>query len=454
MLLFWRFPALKSGLSLASELTAAHLFVLFLVLVLAWTAGPLTAVLLTAFACLFSVYLALALREGAFWLQVGLNAALYLWALYYLLNLQRRSNDKDIAVEKLLEEIHLADEERKKNVHLQKVLDGKVERFFDLQRFSGELKGLPALEEASKKIVQEVHAVLDRAEHCALYLVDEGAQRLSLVSSSKREEEGPIKEKEGSLYDQWVMKRSQGLLIGDTRNDFRFAAETGESGWRLRSVCASPLVSESKVLGVMRVGSSRPRAFTTDDLRLLDIFSSLGAVTIRNILLYQKMAELAVRDSLTGLFLNRYFQNRLTETVRQADTRTRFALILLDIDWFKRYNDEYGHAPGDFVLKSIADTIRDCIGPGDLAARYGGEEFIVLLPGRTRQEAGLTAERMRSAVEASRFAVRRVEGRVTASFGVAAYPEGGRTAEQLLWKVDNNLYEAKRAGRNRICGSS
>jgi diguanylate cyclase len=223
---------------------------------------------------------------------------------------------------------------------------------------------------------------------------------------------------------------------------------------RPRSICANPLMTGNKVLGVVRASAASPNIFSTDDLRLLDIFSNLGSVTLKNLLLYAKMEEMAVHDSLTGLYLNRYFKERLSEERRRADYgRKLFSLIMIDVDHFKKCNDNYGHSAGDIVLKNIASIILSCLESVDLAARYGGEEFIVLLPNKNKKEASAVAEAIRLKIETHPFIFRRVETHVTASLGVVAYPEEGGDEEELLRKVDQCLYHAKRLGRNRVCGN-
>ena len=122
------------------------------------------------------------------------------------------------------------------------------------------------------------------------------------------------------------------------------------------------------------------------------------------------------------------------------------------IFFFKRYNDEYGHVVGDIVLKNIAATLLKSITPSDLAARYGGEEYVVLLPGKTKDRALMIAEDIRWQIERNKLSLRRLETRVTASLGVAAFPEDGRTKEEILWAADKCLYQAKNLGRNRVCG--
>ncbi|HXV18497.1 MAG TPA: diguanylate cyclase [Candidatus Omnitrophota bacterium] len=449
-------PVLRLELNLTDQTIAPYFFLSYLILVFSWAlSGPIAAAVLSILAAMTALYLSLSAKEPVMFLQALLYGALFLFMVSYLHRVQDETNDRKISREKLAEEVHLTTEEIQKKIELKKALEEKIDRLLDLQRFAKDLKQTDELHGVAQKVVDEAYSVLGKADECALYLVNESKQGLSLVASTRHGGEG-VRQKEGTLFDQWVMRRSQAIMIEDTQNDFRFPKETVAGQANLRSVCVSPMLSENKVLGVLRASSNAPDRFNADDLRLLDIFSSLGSVTLKNILLYEKMEELAIRDSLTGLYLNRHFQERLAEEVQRAHfNRARFALILLDIDYFKRFNDEYGHAAGDIVLRNIAAIILKCVERHvDLVARYGGEEIAILLPGKTRKDALVTAEKIRREVESAKFAVRRVETKVTVSMGVAEFPEGGRTKEELLWKVDKNLYEAKSQGRNRVCGDT
>jgi diguanylate cyclase (GGDEF)-like protein len=193
--------------------------------------------------------------------------------------------------------------------------------------------------------------------------------------------------------------------------------------------------------------------FTQDDLRLLDIIGNLGAVAIQNALLYSWVEELAIRDSLTGLFVRRHFMKRFQEEVRRALERKggELSLLMLDIDKFKWYNDKYGHATGDIVLKRIASTINGMIHVGDMAARYGGEEIAILLVGADQKKAIRLAEAIRKKIETQPIAVRREEHNVTVSIGVSNYPKDGIYEEDLVKAADKRLYKAKSDGRNRTC---
>ena len=322
----------------------------------------------------------------------------------------------------------------------------------DLHQFAETLKGVPTVPQLAHRVVDEAHLLVPAAEDCALYLIDEKNEKLSWAASSSNVAER-FHDKQPSVFDEWAMRRARPLIIEDSQTDFRFSTESKRADV-LRSVCASPLMTENKVLGVLRASASRMNAFSSDDLHALDIISGLAAVTLRNRLLYDKTEELAIRDGLTGLYLNRYFHERLSEEVKRSHMKGKtFSLILLDIDNFKHYNDEFGHSAGDLVLKNVASTVLRCLEPSDLGARYGGEEFALVLPNKGAREARQTAEKIRASIEEEKFVVRRVQGTVTTSIGFATYPENGLTTEALLRAADENLYEAKKKGRNRVCGS-
>ncbi len=447
-------PLLKLGLPLADQLVAPQFLVSGLLLVVVWAlSGPITASVLSALSILFILYLALAFKQPSFMIQALFHVALFIGAVSTLHEIQRKNNRKDIVREKLVEDLTLVRQEQQKKDELKYALEQKIRRYLGLQKFSEDLKNIQDLGHAAQRIVQEAHTALAKAEECALYLVNEAKQELSLAAGWRRDG-ASVRLKLGSTFDQWVMKRSQTLMIQDSRNDFRFSTESGADFGALRSTCVTPLVTENRVLGVLRVSAAEPGVFNADDLRFLNIISNLSAVVLRNMQLYEKMQELALKDSLTGLYLNRYFQERLGEEIARSHyANTPFSLVMLDIDHFKRYNDEYGHAAGDLVLKHIASAVSGCVGEGDLAARYGGEEFALILPNRSKQEAVDLAETLRARIEKNKFTLRRVENQVTASLGVAGYPEDGQTKEDLVRHADKNLYEAKNSGRNRVCGS-
>jgi diguanylate cyclase (GGDEF)-like protein len=161
----------------------------------------------------------------------------------------------------------------------------------------------------------------------------------------------------------------------------------------------------------------------------------------------RSLEAMADRDGMTGVANHRSFQERLRQEMSRASRHGgRLSLILLDVDWFKRYNDDFGHPQGDEVLRLIARTVTQSIRPFDFVARYGGEEFVVILPKTGRRAARAAAERIRKQIQNAACPHRQV----TASLGVSTFPSDASSVEELVDHADAALYAAKNAGRNRV----
>ncbi|HPN72782.1 MAG TPA: GGDEF domain-containing protein, partial [Candidatus Omnitrophota bacterium] len=192
--------------------------------------------------------------------------------------------------------------------------------------------------------------------------------------------------------------------------------------------------------------------FTAHELRMLDIIGDLAAVAMENARLYRKTEDLAIRDSLTGLYVHRYFMERLDEEVKRAlRSGSSFALLMLDIDNFKTFNDEYGHMTGDVILHNIGSILKSKASAGDTVARYGGEEFAFLALNADRESAVKIAEEIRARVQETPVTVRRKKCSVTVSIGVSVFPEDARLKDDIIMEADRALYRAKNKGKNRVC---
>ncbi len=165
-----------------------------------------------------------------------------------------------------------------------------------------------------------------------------------------------------------------------------------------------------------------------------------------------KLEQLAIRDGLTGLYNKREFDRRLHEELERARRNGRpFALLMIDADYFKKINDDYGHLAGDRVLRKLANLLSQGVRPVDHAARYGGEEFAIILPETSTKEANKTAERLRRAVQMQEIVLdgdRRI--RITVSIGLAGYPRDAASAKALVAAADEAMYAAKAGGRNLV----
>jgi diguanylate cyclase (GGDEF)-like protein len=221
----------------------------------------------------------------------------------------------------------------------------------------------------------------------------------------------------------------------------------------IKTLLCAPLKFKEGTIGVINIVNKRDgRVFADNDLALLNLIASQAAVTIEN----NKLYELSITDGLTRLFVHRYFQARLSEELLRARRYgLKLALILLDIDNFKSFNDIYGHQIGDQVLQRTALALRDTIRTGiDIPCRYGGEELVVILPETRGDEALRTAERLREAIAALTISHPMGDLRVTVSLGVASYPADAHDKESLIEVTDRALYFSKRSGKNRSTSAS
>ncbi len=212
-----------------------------------------------------------------------------------------------------------------------------------------------------------------------------------------------------------------------------------------------PLVAADRILGTLVAGTRARGALGEDVLRMLEVLAIQAAQAVLRAQLFEQTERLATTDGLTCLANRRTFQARAEQALAQARRYGRVCAVLItDIDHFKVVNDTYGHPAGDTVLKGVAQMLREQARDTDVVARYGGEEFAVVMPETDLRGAQVIAERLRETVAARIFHTELGPVRVTLSVGLAASPEDGTEMDALVQLADQCLYQAKRAGRNRV----
>ncbi|MCK5219139.1 diguanylate cyclase [bacterium] len=209
----------------------------------------------------------------------------------------------------------------------------------------------------------------------------------------------------------------------------------------------APLMAKDQVIGMLLLGKKLSGGeFMQGEKDFLATLASLSALALRNARHYEQ----AITDDMTKLYLKCYFQLRLEDEIKRATRyQGKITIIMMDIDYFKKINDTYGHVQGDKVLIRIGETIMDNFRDVDVAARYGGEEFSVIMPEVAKKQALIAAERLRKSVENISYQMNEKNIKVTISIGLAEFPEDGESSVQLVEAADRALYCAKENGRNQ-----
>lgn len=258
---------------------------------------------------------------------------------------------------------------------------------------------------------------------------------------------------EGGLTGR-IIESCKPLLVQDWLTDGQqYNALAIKTGVDMLSYLGVPMIAEDKVVGVISVQSVQPMAFDLHHERLLTALATQTGMALENARLHQVAQDRAKYDSLTGAFNHGMFVDLVRSAVAQSDCDDScVALIMLDIDHFKKYNDAHGHVAGDNVLRMVANTLKGSVRETDAVGRWGGEEFCVLLPGAGVQEAKKIARYIRRAIAE----LRPVDGQgvlipsPTVSQGISSYPYPSASAGDLIEEADQALYQAKERGRNRL----
>jgi diguanylate cyclase (GGDEF)-like protein len=237
-----------------------------------------------------------------------------------------------------------------------------------------------------------------------------------------------------------VFLNAQPMIVNNIRDDSLFIES--ETSY-VRSIACIPMVVYNDVIGVINVTNKKNgKEFTGLDIKMLKAVADQAAVAVNKAQLW----DMAVTDSLTGLYVRRYFMVKLQEEIHRAERYDKIiSVIMADLDRFKDINDTYGHDVGDRALEAISQFLQKNIRDVDTIARYGGEEFVMLIPDADKESAFSLAERLRE--ELARVNLDNLPP-ITISLGIATYPADGTDIDDLIKKADAAMYAAKKAGRN------
>ncbi len=335
-------------------------------------------------------------------------------------------------------------------------LEGRLAEIFFTHEFFKALTSFSSVDDVCSLIVDGANGILG-AEISCVYLFSRDDWTFRLAASQGRPDD--MFESTISVRDTILGRAFRDGIVQE--HDVPYGSES--AAWcrcaeEIRSQSAVPLRTGDNVIGVVVIGSSIYREMTPAETERLQVIANQSSLSLQNALLHGELERLSVTDRLTELYNHGYFQQRLEEEIGRAERfGHKLALIMLDIDDFKDFNDTYGHPRGDRVLQIVSSIIRANLREMDVAARYGGEEFVVVLPETAADGAYAVAERIRQGVEEHEF-----QGgedippiHKSVSVGVAAYPEHAGSPSRLIEAADFAMFAAKRAGKNgvRVAGS-
>jgi len=287
-------------------------------------------------------------------------------------------------------------------------------------------------------------------ERSLTYFWDENQEQAQLRTVRGLDEISSDIVTRGNLLNFWAAKYSRPLLVQRGHNP---RADSFLDAVHSRSALVIPLFVSNRVMGSLQLFSAQQKAFSREDAQLLWVLSLVAESLLTRDYANDGLIRFAFTDYLTGLKTRGYFEQQLELEIKRSERKkSHFSLLMIDIDFFKRLNDHFGHHAGDQVLRDVASILMKDMREVDTVARYGGEEFVIILPETTGPGARLVAERLRRAVEQAKFfagSPTAVE-RLTISIGIAVFDQDAQFRRDLIEFADAALYYAKSHGRNSV----
>jgi diguanylate cyclase (GGDEF)-like protein len=305
------------------------------------------------------------------------------------------------------------------------------------------------------ELVMEKIRQLIPSEAWSLLMVDEERQELVFEAArgAKGRDLAAFRIRIGEGVAGWVARSGEATIVNDAARDPRFTRRVdARTQFETRSILAAPLVSRGRTIGVLEIINKLRGRFTRQDLALVLTLVEPCAIAIENATLFQRTEQLTITDDLTRLFNSRYLNLYLGREISRCKRHgIPLSVIFLDLDGFKGINDQYGHLAGSGTLTEVGTILAAGVRESDILARYGGDEFVVVLPETPASGALVIAERLRRAVEEHRFLEPQgICARISASFGIATYPDHALSPEGLIQKADQAMYRVKEREKNGI----
>ena len=338
-----------------------------------------------------------------------------------------------------------------------KDLEKKVEELSVFHQIGKALTSTLDLQEVLTLIMGKISELL-KPTTWSLLLVDEEQQelRFQIAVGKDSEKIKDSKIKIGQGIAGWVARTGEIAVSNDVSKDTRFSIDSEANVHRnIKSVVCVPLKSKERSLGVIELINCFEATFPEEDLSMLTSLADYAAIAIENAMYVRRIQELTITDDCTSLYNSRYFNYMIdAELSRSKRYNYRFAVIFFDLDRFKSVNDTHGHLCGSRLLREIGDLVKLHLRDIDTAYRYGGDEFIILLPQTSKESALLVARRLCDLLNRTTIDLDgNIKVKVTASFGVASFPEDATSKVELVRLADQAMYRVKNRSRNDVEGS-
>jgi diguanylate cyclase (GGDEF)-like protein len=307
------------------------------------------------------------------------------------------------------------------------------------------------------KAIKNLFKKTFKVDHYSIMLLDERTEKMRIESSFglKRSFINKDYHYGVNIFGE-TMAQEQVIYVPDICQDLRYEFFPDDGVFEAGAFICIPLIPNDRVpIGVLNLYRKEKQSFTTREIKLLTKIAEQIAKVIEKTLLFKQTKEMSVTDELTGIYNRRYFNQRFErEVVRAKRYKRPITLMMIDIDFFKNYNDINGHILGDEVLRKVASLLESNIRKADILARFGGEEFVLLLPEIDKEHAFSVAEKLRKAIQDAPFPEehRQPNRSLTISIGMATLLDDTYSSAELIDFADKALYKAKQMGRNRVIG--
>ena len=310
------------------------------------------------------------------------------------------------------------------------------------------------LKEVLELIMLKVSQLI-RAQHWSLLLKNEesGALTFEIVVGISKQLFNELYLLPGEGIAAHVAKTGKAVFIPDVNESPLFSKKVDlHTGFITRSIICLPLIIRGKSLGVIEIVNVKDmKIFELEDFPILTILADYAAIAIENSRYVDKIRKMSITDEYTGLYNARYLHQILDEFFGKTDRETPLTVVFVDIDNFKSIVDTYGHLLGTRLLKELGETISNHLTDRDILIKYGGDEYIIVFPDKRKTEAAKCAENILCAIRESTYLKSETEpAKVTASFGIASYPEDTETKKELLISADNALFEIKKSTKDGV----